>query len=150
MSFAVFRHRSPSFVCVRNLYPFFALFVIVRHRSHTFDFFRHRSPSFSFFCNRYPSFKVFLYIVFLYRILYKNKFLKSALSHIFLYCLNVKKLLLLKYLGRTKSNVFFNLKKNEHYLFYILLFEPKTMFSIFFKSYGVVHLSYLDKGKTID
>ena len=29
-------------------------------------------------------------------------------------------------------------------------FEPKTMFSIFFKSNGVVHVSYLDKGKTID
>lgn len=29
-------------------------------------------------------------------------------------------------------------------------YEPKTMFSIFFKSNGVVHISYLDKGKTID
>ena len=29
-------------------------------------------------------------------------------------------------------------------------FEPKTMFSILFKSYGVEHVSYLDKGKTID
>ena len=29
-------------------------------------------------------------------------------------------------------------------------FEPKTMFSIFFKSIGVVHVSYLDKDKTID
>ena len=29
-------------------------------------------------------------------------------------------------------------------------FESKRMFRIFFKSNGVVHLSYLDKGKTID
>ena len=29
-------------------------------------------------------------------------------------------------------------------------FEPKTIFSIFFKSNGVLHVSYLDKGKTID
>jgi histone-lysine N-methyltransferase SETMAR len=29
-------------------------------------------------------------------------------------------------------------------------FEPKTMFSIFFKSTGVVHLTYLESGKTID
>ena len=29
-------------------------------------------------------------------------------------------------------------------------FEPKTMFSIFFKSNGVVHVSHLDRGKTID
>ena len=29
-------------------------------------------------------------------------------------------------------------------------FEPKTMLSIFFNSNGVVYLSYLDKGKTID
>ena len=29
-------------------------------------------------------------------------------------------------------------------------FEPKAMFTIFFKSNGVVHISYLDSGKTID
>lgn len=29
-------------------------------------------------------------------------------------------------------------------------FEPKTMFSIFFKSNGVIHISYLQSGKTID
>ena len=29
-------------------------------------------------------------------------------------------------------------------------FEPKTMFTVFFKSNGIVHISYLDKGKTID
>lgn len=29
-------------------------------------------------------------------------------------------------------------------------FEPKTMFSIFFKTNGVVHISYLERGMTID
>ena len=29
-------------------------------------------------------------------------------------------------------------------------FEPKTMYTIFFKSNCVVNVSYLDKGKTID
>ena len=29
-------------------------------------------------------------------------------------------------------------------------FEPKTMFSVFFKRSGLVHLSYLEKGKTIN
>jgi histone-lysine N-methyltransferase SETMAR len=29
-------------------------------------------------------------------------------------------------------------------------FEPKTMFSIFFRTTGAVHLSYVDGGKTID
>ena len=29
-------------------------------------------------------------------------------------------------------------------------FKPKTILSIFFKSNGVVRVSYLDKGKTID
>ena len=29
-------------------------------------------------------------------------------------------------------------------------FEPKTMFGIFFKSSGVVHLTYLESGKTVD
>jgi histone-lysine N-methyltransferase SETMAR len=29
-------------------------------------------------------------------------------------------------------------------------FEPKTMFSIFFKTTGLVHISYVDNGKAID
>jgi hypothetical protein len=29
-------------------------------------------------------------------------------------------------------------------------FEPKTMFSIFFKSNSIVNLTYLESGKTID
>jgi [histone H3]-lysine36 N-dimethyltransferase SETMAR len=29
-------------------------------------------------------------------------------------------------------------------------YEPKTMFTIFFRTTGVVHISYLDEGKTID
>ena len=29
-------------------------------------------------------------------------------------------------------------------------FEPKTMFSVFFKRSGLVHLSYLENGKTIN